>query len=79
MSFKKLSNPTQNENFKNPMVSINSIIKSYKSSNDFFSLNILESLLNISSTTTYPSNHEIWRNLLKKEKIPKISTRFNKL
>jgi len=75
MSFKKLSNPTQNENFKNPMVSINSIIKSYKSSNDFFSLNILESLLNISSTTTYPSNHEIWRNLLKKEKIPKISTR----
>jgi len=75
VQFKGLSNTTLNDNYKNPMVSVNSIIKSYKSSKDFFSLNILESLLNISSTKIYPPNHEIWNNLLKKEKIPKISTR----
>jgi len=60
------------------MISINSLMKSYKSSKDFYSLNILESLINISSNTTYPPNHEIWYNLLKKERIPKINTRFNK-
>jgi len=50
------------------------MVKSYNSSN-FISLNILECLANLSSPTSYPLNHEIWNNLLKKEKIPLVNTR----
>ncbi|OUM65562.1 hypothetical protein PIROE2DRAFT_7403 [Piromyces sp. E2] len=53
--FNSLSNSNLNDNYKDPMKSMNSLLKSYKSSKDFFSLNLIESLMNFSSDTKQAS------------------------
>jgi len=58
------------------MKTMNSLLKSYKSSRDFYSLNIIENLINLSSATKYYPDHDIWNSLLKKEKIPIINTKY---
>eukprot|EP00833_Pecoramyces_ruminatium_P000103 jgi/Orpsp1_1/1174135/evm.model.c7180000049038.1 len=64
----------KDNNYQSPKSSLQSLLKSYKSSK-FFSNNIIDCLTNISSPISYPENHEIWNNLLKKEKIPSVNTR----
>jgi len=68
-------NDTEDDVYKSPALSLQSMVKSYNSSN-FISLNIFECLVNLCSPTSYPLNHEIWYNLLKREKIPLVNTRF---
>ncbi|KAG4097133.1 hypothetical protein H8356DRAFT_1678057 [Neocallimastix lanati (nom. inval.)] len=67
-------NDTEDDVYKSPALSLQSMVKSYNSSN-FISLNIFECLVNLCSPTSYPLNHEIWYNLLKREKIPLVNTR----
>jgi len=69
---KSIASP-QND-YKSPVLSVNSIRKSYRAK-DFLSENIIDCLAELSSTTSYPLHHEIWKNLLKKEKIPLVNSR----
>ncbi|ORX49746.1 hypothetical protein BCR36DRAFT_404712 [Piromyces finnis] len=61
-----------NSNYKEAM---NTLLKTYKSSKDFYSLNLIESLMYLSSAYRYYPNHDIWNKLLKKEKIPIINSK----